>query len=180
MLIDLIALGLLAMALFKGFRKGLIVAVFSFVAFVVGLAAALKLSAAAAAYLGAAVSVSQRWLPVLAFTLVFLLVALLVRLGARLLEGAVKMAMLGWLNRLGGIFFYILIYGFIFSILLFYATELHLVRAETAAASVVYPVLQPLAPKIIGWLGVILPFFRDLFGQLLHFFEGAAPSGTTA
>src|SRR5438309_7623343 len=110
MLIDTVALVLLLMAVFKGLRKGLIIAVFSFVAFIVGLAAALKLSSVVAGYLGSQVSVSQRWLPVLAFALVFLAVALLVRLGARMLEGAVKLAMLGWLDKLGGVLFFLLIY----------------------------------------------------------------------
>ena len=65
MLIDIIVLVLLLLAAFKGLRNGLILALFSFLAFVVGLAAAIKLSAVAAGYIGSAVNVSQRWLPVL-------------------------------------------------------------------------------------------------------------------
>lgn len=116
MLIDIIAFALLLLAVFKGLRKGFIVALFSFLAFFIGLAAALKLSAIMAAYIGGNVTVSQRWLPFLAFALVFLLVVLLVRLGARLLQGMVQTMMLGWLNRLGGVLLYVLIYFFIYSI----------------------------------------------------------------
>src|SRR6476469_6874742 len=119
MLIDIIAFILLLVAAFKGLRKGFIVAIFSFLAFFIGLAAALKLSAVTATYIGTTVSVSQRWLPFLAFLLVFLIVVLLVRLGARLLQGIVQTIMLGWLNRLGGFFFYALLYFFIYSVLLF-------------------------------------------------------------
>ena len=71
MLIDIVAFILLLLAIYKGWTKGFIVAVFSFIAFIVGLAAALKLSAVVAAYIGESVSVSQRWLPVIAFLLVF-------------------------------------------------------------------------------------------------------------
>ncbi|MES2882370.1 MAG: CvpA family protein, partial [Bacteroidota bacterium] len=74
MLLDIIAIGLLIFAIYKGLRKGLIVALFSFIAFIVGLAAALKLSAVAAGYIGQAVSISDRWLPVIAFFLVFFIV----------------------------------------------------------------------------------------------------------
>ena len=42
MAIDIIFLVLLAMAAFKGFRRGFIVAIFSFLAIVIGLAAAIK------------------------------------------------------------------------------------------------------------------------------------------
>jgi membrane protein required for colicin V production len=170
MLIDIITLILLVMAIFKGLRKGLIVAVFSFVAYLVGLAAAIKLSTWMADYIGSNVEVSQRWLPFVAFFVVFLLVVLLVRLGAKAIEGAVKMMMLGWLNRLGGVFFYALIYYFIFSIILFYATQLHLIKPDTAQTSVTYDYIAPFGPKVIDILGAVIPFFRDMFDELLRFF----------
>lgn len=174
MFIDGICAGLLVLALFKGWRNGLVLALFSFLAVVVGLAAAVKLSAVAAAYLGDNVTVSQRWLPFLAFALVFLGVVLLVRLGAKLVEKALQAAMLGWLNRLGGFVFYALLYLFVFSIILFYADQLHLLRPETREASVAYPTLSLLGPKVINGLGVVLPFFKDMFAQLETFFEALA------
>jgi membrane protein required for colicin V production len=180
MLIDIIAFILLLIAAFKGLRKGLIVAVFSFLAFIVGLAAALKLSTAMASYIGDNVAVSQRWLPFLAFIVVFVIVVLLVRLGAKLLEGAVKMAMLGWANRIGGLVFYVLIYFFIYSILLFYATQLNLIKPETIKASVTYDYIAPFGPKVIGILGAIIPFFKDMFAELLQFFDAVGNQNKTA
>ncbi len=94
MLIDIIAVILLLMAVFKGLRKGLIVAVFSFLAFIIGLAAALKLSTVMAAYIGDNVAVSQRWLPFIAFIVVFFIVVLLVRLGGKFLQGFVQIFIL--------------------------------------------------------------------------------------
>lgn len=158
------------MAVFKGLRKGLIVALFSFLGFIIGLAAALKLSTVMAAYIGNNVTISQRWLPFIAFIVVFIIVVLLVRLGARLVQGAVQMVMLGWLNRIGGVVFYILIYFFIFSILLFYATQLNLINPATTEASITYGFLQPLAPKVMDMIGAIIPFFKNMFDELLHFF----------
>lgn len=173
MLIDIITIILLAMALFKGLRKGLIVALFSFFAYLIGLAAAIKLSALVANYIGTNVEVSQRWLPFIAFFVVFTIVVILVRLGAKAIEGAVRMMMLGWLNRLGGALFYILIYFFIYSILLFYATQLQLLKTETIKASATYGFIAPMAPKAIAILGAAIPFFRDAFAGLLQFFEEA-------
>lgn len=171
MLIDIIAFIFLLVALFKGLRKGLIVAVFSFVAFIVGLAAALKLSATVAEYIGNSVSVSARWLPFLAFLVVFLGVLLLVRLGAKLLEGAVQAVMLGWANRLGGALFYALIYFFVYSILLFYATQLRLLNPSTIEASATYGWIEPYAPKLMSALGSVIPVFKNMFQELLHFFD---------
>ncbi|RYF86525.1 MAG: CvpA family protein [Chitinophagaceae bacterium] len=180
MLIDLIAFILLLIAAFKGIRKGLIVAVFSFVGFIIGLAAALKLSTAMADYIGSNVTVSQRWLPFLAFIVVFVIVVLLVRLGAKLLQTAVQTVMLGWLNRIGGILFFVLIYFFIFSILLFYATQLSLIKPDTIAASATYHYIAPFGPKVIDILGAAIPFFRNMFDELLHFFDAVSEKSTTA
>jgi len=180
MLIDIIALVLLMLAIYKGFRKGLIVAVFSFLAFIIGLAAALKLSAVVAVYIGNNVNIPQRWLPAIAFLIVFLVVVLLIRIGAKMLEGVVQVAMLGWLNSLGGIFFYILIYFFVFSIFLFYAQQLHIIKPDTTTASISYSYIQPLAPKIMGMMGAVIPFFKNMFEQLLHFFDRVSDKNHTA
>lgn len=171
MLIDIITIILLVMALSKGLRKGLIVAVFSFVGYLIGLAAAIKLSTLVADYIGTNVEISQRWLPAVAFFVVFAIVVLLVRLGAKAIESAARLLMLGWLNRLGGALFFILIYFFIFSIILFYATQLHLLKEATIEASATYSLIEPLAPKAIEILGSVIPFFRNMFDALLHYFD---------
>jgi membrane protein required for colicin V production len=169
--IDIVVFILLIIAAFKGLRKGFVVGLFSFFAFIIGLAAAIKLSAIAAFHLGNNINISQRWLPVLAFILVFLLVVFLVRLGARAIETMLRLTMLGWLNRLGGVILFVLIYLFIFSIILFYAEQVKIIKPETMQHSVVYPWLQPLAPKVINALSIIFPFFKNMFTDLLNFFE---------
>jgi membrane protein required for colicin V production len=171
MLIDFIAIGLIVLAIIKGFRNGLVVAVFSLLAFVIGLAAALKLSAVVAEYLGASTNISQRWLPILAFAIVFFIVVLLVRLGAKAIESGLRMAMLGWLNKLGGVLFYLLLYFLIYSIVLFYATQLHIIKPETAQVSTTYPIIYPIAPVIMDTLGSVIPFFKDMFAELENFFD---------
>jgi membrane protein required for colicin V production len=171
MFIDIIAIILVIVAIFKGIRKGLVVAIFSLLSFIIGLAAAIKLSAVVAAYLGDNTNISQRWLPILAFSVVFFVVVLLVRIGAKAIEGALKMVMLGWLNKLGGIVFYLLLYFFIYSIILFYATQLHLIKPETVQTSLTYPMIYPMAPLIIDTLGSIIPFFKNMFAELENFFD---------
>lgn len=174
MIIDAVFLLLLALAVFKGIRKGLIVALFSCIAFIVGLAAALKLSAIVAARLSIQTGSNTRWLPLLSFVLVFLLVAFLVSLIGRLLQKFFETAMLGWANKIAGIIFYGLLYGILFSIFLFYAVQLHFISDATVKQSVSYAYLQPLAPAVMNRIGSILPVFKDMFYQLQHFFENAA------
>ncbi|HMW27400.1 MAG TPA: CvpA family protein, partial [Ferruginibacter sp.] len=66
MLIDLAFGVLMLLAIFKGYQKGFVIAVFSLLAFIIGLAAALKLSTVVAAYLHDSTSISVRWLPLVA------------------------------------------------------------------------------------------------------------------
>jgi membrane protein required for colicin V production len=179
MFIDIVVLVLLIMAVFKGLRNGLVMAVFSLLAFIIGITAAVKLSAVAAACIGENVSISQRWLPVLAFAAVFILVVLLVRLGAKALEGVLRVAMLGWLNRIGGVVLYMVLYLFVLSILVFYAEHIKIIKPQAAEASVAYPFIQALAPKFINALGTILPFLRDMFSELDAFFGGEDLPGLT-
>jgi membrane protein required for colicin V production len=170
MLIDIIFVVLMILAIVKGFRRGLIVAVFSFIAVVVGLAAAIKLSTVAAHYLGQSVKVSDKWLPVIAFAGVFIIVAFLVRLGARLIEKTFQLAMLGFVNRLGGIVLYVILYTIIYSILLFYVSQIHILQPGTLERSATYPYIQSWGPKVIDSLGKLIPIFRDMFTVLEDFF----------
>lgn len=149
-LIDLLFLGMMAMAVFKGIRNGLIVALFSIVGWIVGIIAAFRFSDVAASYLQGTFDISPRTLSIISFVIVFLLVMLLVNLGAKLVEKTVELALLGWVNRIGGIFFYVLLYTLLFSILIYFAERVHLINAETIASSKVYPWVKPLALFIHG------------------------------
>jgi membrane protein required for colicin V production len=179
MIIDIAFVILLVMAAIKGYSRGLIVAVFSLLAFIIGLAAALKLSALVAGWLGENVNVSKQWLPVASFAIVFIGVVLLVNMGAKLVERTIKFALLGWVNKAGGILFYAVLYLMIGSIVLFYAEQLKWVTPETIKSSQTYPVLKPWAPKIINGLSVVFPFFQSLFDDLQQFFGNLAskPAG---
>ncbi len=172
--IDVIVIILLVLATFKGFKQGLLLGVFSFVAIIIGLAAAVKLSAVVANHLNQSVNVSSSWLPILSFALVFIVVVLLVRWGAKLIEAAFEVAMLGWLNRIGGIVFFAAIYLIVFSVLLFYATQVNLVQQHVAEKSVTYPYVSWLGPKAIDVFGKLIPWFKDMFIQLQNFFEGVS------
>ena len=118
-MIDICYAILLIVAVIKGIRKGFVLALFSIIAFIIGLAAALKLSAAVAVYLQQQVSIEGRWLPFLSFALVFIAVVLLVNWGGKLIEKSFELALLGWANKLAGVVLFITLYTIIFSIFIF-------------------------------------------------------------
>ena len=126
MLLDLLFAVIIVLAILRGYQRGLVVGLFSLVAVIIGLAAAMKLSTVVAAYIGSAVKVSDQWLPIISFAVVLLIVILLIRLGARAIEKTVELAMLGWVNKIAGIILFAAIYIVVFSVLLFYAEQMKL------------------------------------------------------
>jgi len=162
------------LAIIKGYQKGLIIALFSIIALIVGLAAALKLSAVVAMYLQQNTTFSSKWLPVISFALVFFLIVFLVHLGGKLIEKTFEMAFMGWLNRIGGILLYAVLYTIIYSVCLFYADKISVFEKATIESSVIYPKVQPIAPKVINGIGNLVPLFKDTFTQLEDFFASVS------
>lgn len=178
MIIDIAFLIIMILAIFKGLRKGLVLGIFSFLAFIIGLAAALKLSVVVANSLKDSSGAFSKWLPLLSFMLVFIAVIFLVGLLARLIKKTIRFAMLGWLDSLGGILLYTVLYTIIFSVFLFFAGKLFLIQPSTIQDSKLYPYIAPWGPKVMDNLGNIIPVFKDMFTQLQDFFGGLARKTT--
>ena len=174
MIIDIIVALLLVIACIRGFQKGLILAVFSILAFIIGLAAALKLSTVVANYMKDSMNLSAKWLPFISFIAVFLITVLLVRWGGKLIERSFKLVLLGWVNRIGGILIYAALYMTILSIFLFYAEKMKFFQSSTLQSSLTYPYLRPWGPKLIDGFGMIIPLFKDMFSDLENFFDSLA------
>lgn len=170
MILDLVFAVLIILAIIKGYQRGLIVGIFSLIAIIIGLAAAIKLSTVVADYIGKAVKISDQWLPLISFAIVFFVVVLLVRLGANAIQKAAETVMLGWANRLGGIILYIAIYITIFSVVLFYAEQIKLIQPAAKEKSVSYSYVQPWGPKAINGVGSAVPAFKNMFADLENFF----------
>ena len=170
MIIDIIFFILLAIAVIKGISRGFIVAVFSFLAIIIGVVAAMKLSYIVAERLQHTFNTGKQWLPFLSFLIVLICVIFLVRLIAGVIQRAVNIAMLGWLNKLGGIVLFILLYISVYSVILFYLTKMNVIKAETITASRLYEFIEPFGYKIVDITGNIIPVFKNLFQQLSDFF----------
>ena len=170
-MIDIIVAITFAYAAFKGYTSGFIVAFFSLIGVLIGLAAAMKLSVTLADYFTAN-GMQGKWVTLLSFVLVMFSVTVLVRWIAKLIQKSVEFVMLGWINRLGGIALYGLLYLTILSVLLFYLTRIGFVSDASVAGSVTYPYIQPLGPYFIDNIGKVIPIFKGMFNDLTVFFDG--------
>jgi len=173
-MIDVFFLVLMFFACLKGMKKGFINALFFSAGFFIGVAAAIKFSAIVASSLSTNGHLNGKWLPFLSFVLVFSIVVISMHYLGKLFQKTSELIMMGWLNKIGGICLFVLLYGITFSVLLFYANQLHLLKKETINASNFYPYISPLAPDVINAMGKIIPFFKDLFVQLEGYFNSVS------
>ena len=169
--IDIIFFILMLSAIYKGYTRGFIVSVISFFAIIIGLAAAVKLSIVVANWLRESTNIASQWLPFLSFAIVIIGVMVLLRLVANVLQKSIEFLLMGWANKIAGILFYAIIYTLIFSIVIFYAEKMAVLKQDMIASSKCYPFVQPLGIKVVNGVGKIVPLFKDLFTQLETFFD---------
>lgn len=167
MAIDVIYLILLGLFMIRGYNKGVVVALFSFIAIILGVMGALKLSGSVSRLLFS----DSQWAPFLTYIIVFVLIVWLVRLGARMIEKTFEAVALGFVNKLSGALLYGLLVTFVFSSLLWLLNQMGLIKPETQAQSKVYALIEPFAPHLFSLIGRLFPFAQTVFQDLEHFFD---------
>lgn len=101
--IDIIILVLLALAVFKGIKDGLMRQLGGIVGLILGIFLAGRFSAMLSGWLQrVAPTLSENVVKVLSFIVIIVVVCLCVVLLSRLLEKVIKITTLGWINRLLG------------------------------------------------------------------------------
>lgn len=155
----------------RGYMKGIIVAVFSLLAVVLGVLCALKLSERLAAYLLEQGYVSTGWAQIVAYIILFTGVMLLVKMIAKAIESAMKAVMLGWVNKALGGLIYAGLGVVICSTFLWLGREVQLIKPEQIAASKTYEYIEPVAPMVADKVGFVVPMVKNVFGDLSLFFD---------
>ena len=171
MIIDVFFIITMIFACIKGIQKGFLLSLFSFAGLFVGLVLSIKLSATVAVYLSNHTQIKATWLPFLSFVLLFGATILLFQLLGKILKKTTDVMLMGWLDKMGGACLFMILYGVLYSVFLYYASQLHFLETTTINASYSYKYLSPLAPDIMAFWGKIIPFFKDAFHDLNSFFE---------
>ncbi len=104
-IIDIGIVIVLIYAAWRGFKKGFILEVFTFLALFLGLYAGIHFSDFAAKILQEDVGITGKYVPAISFTVVFLLVGAMVFFGGKALEQVIKVVQLSLINKFLGVFF---------------------------------------------------------------------------
>lgn len=101
--IDIVILACFLPAVVLGIKRGLVKQIVALAVVVLGIHLSLRFSDPLQAYLAQMVKWEPFWTKAVSFSVIFLAVALLLSLLGKLVEKVIKIAMLGWLNRLLGL-----------------------------------------------------------------------------
>jgi membrane protein required for colicin V production len=152
--LDIIILCLVALLVINGVRKGFIISLASLIALILGIYIAVHFSSYIEVVLKDHFHPSHTWLPILSFTITFLIVVIIVMLIGKGLEKLVDLVGMGILNHIfGGIFG--LIKGILLvSVLLFiisgFDPKEKLIKPKVKQESMFYGYIQKVFPYMMN------------------------------
>lgn len=151
--IDILLILPLIYAAWKGFRKGFIIELFMLLALLVGIYAGIHFSDWTSQLIIKNFEIEGRYLPVIAFTITFIGVAVLVYFIGKMLEQVVKIVQLGLVNRIFGLLFSIIKMVYILAIIIVliesYDEKGNFVPQKTKENSALYFPIQNIATSTI-------------------------------
>lgn len=103
--LDIILLIPVLWGAWKGFRKGFIIEIFALLALFAGIYGAIHFSDKMSTMLTDSLDITSDYLPIIAFSLTFLLVGAMVYFLGRVLEKAISMVALSTINKFAGLIF---------------------------------------------------------------------------
>lgn len=154
--LDIIFLVPLLFALYRGFKKGIIHMVASLAALILGIIGAIKLRPVFASMLDALFDISPDYLNVIAFSVAFIVIVLVVNLLAFMVEKLIKAVALNFINRLLGMAFGVLVTAFVISMILWPVNQINaekqIINPERIENSLLYEPLSAFAPAVFPYL----------------------------
>ena len=159
--IDIIILVLLALAVFKGIKDGLVRQVGGIAGLILGIFLAGRFSAIMAGWLHQWLDASESVVKAVSFAIIIIVVCLCMYLLGRLLEKIIKITTLGWVNRLLGVLLsvctVVLLVGALISLIEYVNTTWFvLVPPEQMAASKSVQIISSITDAVF-------PYLKQLF-----------------
>lgn len=164
--LDIILLILLVFGAFKGYAHGFIVEFFSFLAFFIGLFLALELTVPVSTWLFEGSSFFDV-AAIIVFIVLFILLSMAIKTGAKALKNAVDMTFFGSVDNLMGAFAGAFKWAFICSIVFWVFESVGVDLTDRYAKdAIIFPYIVGIGPTVFAWLGEVLPFIKDLIDSL--------------
>lgn len=161
MTIDLLAAFMGAYGFYLGFTKGIIKALFGFIAVFIGLIAALKLSPYFVTLLEKIAGNHNPLLFLVGFALTFILTLFLIKFIGNRFEDLLKAIKINFFNQVVGGVALCLLFLVLFSYGIWFANQIRVIPDKTKKASYTYAYLETLPEKSRAVLSKARPLFKE-------------------
>lgn len=172
MLIDLFVAIVIALGFYLGYSRGLIKTVFDSLSLVIGILAALKLSPIMINILQEIIKTSAAITFILGVVITFIAVMALIRFLGRKLEDMLEAVHINFVNKIAGGILQGLFFAYLLSLSLWLINTLSVLNPETKAASITYPMLEPLPEKGKAVFTSIKPLFKGFWDKTVEAMDG--------
>jgi membrane protein required for colicin V production len=136
---------------------------FSLVAILLGVLGGFKLMGYAMVYLSDEFDMDRKFLPYVAFGVVFIVILIVVRLVGKILKMSIDKTFLGQVDQAAGAGLGLLKAAFMLSVTLWIMDALNVKLPERwTSDSWLLPKIESLAPQVTAWIGAYVPVFRDV------------------
>ena len=166
--LDIIIAIILFLFGFKGFRKGLVIEVVTWLAFVVGIYGAMRFSDFTAVHLQDFMEIDPKYLNTIAFVLTFILLVIGVNLLGKWVTNMIKAMNLNFWNKLGGGVFGVLKGVLLCSVLLMVLNNFQLigvVKSEVREQSKLYPYIEQTVPYVYRGFDLVKDYAKEVLPE---------------
>lgn len=154
--LDILFLVPLLFALYRGFKKGIVHMVASLAALILGILGAIRLRPLFASMLDGLFEISPDYVNIIAFSVAFVVIVIVIHLAAFLVEKLIRAVALNLVNRLLGMGFGVLVTAFVLSMILWPINQVNeerqLIKPERIENSLLYKPLSAFAPAVFPYL----------------------------
>lgn len=171
MLIDIAFLLFIGFGFWRGFTRGIIVAIFSFLAWSIGLLGALKFSSWGAFFLRDNLGIKTNYNPIISFVLIMIVISLIIYFMGKILEKMIQVVQMGWLNKTLGGLLKASIYFLMYCVIIWLFNKAGSISPEVKAQSKLFDYINPVAPAVFDWLGRNVPAMQGLLQDISRYYD---------
>lgn len=171
MVIDAILAIVAVWGFYMGFSRGIIKTVFTIISLLFGFMAAVRFGPAATRFLEDIFDSNEPLMFIAGFLLAFFLTMMIIRLLASGLEGLLKTANINVINQVAGGILFGALNILIFSVLVWFGRQSHLVTDETVNSSFSYVYLEKFPGKMRGVYESVKPSFMEFWDESVKFMD---------
>jgi membrane protein required for colicin V production len=171
-IIDILLLILILIGGYAGYKKGLVIEILTFLAFIIAVLSAFKLMHSGVSFLSKDSEKSDGMLPYISFVIIFLIVFIAIFFLSKFLKKIVDYSLLGTFDNWAGAILGSCKMAFGISLFLWLTYHANIEIPKTVITdAVIYPQLISFAPNVVGWISNVIPF-QDIFPLIKHTLQG--------